>query len=110
MKTSIKDGARVNLIGNSQSIRRKIGSGSAKLPHCWSKFMSNTLNKSELQAFLSNELKNCSEQVPLDCELVLGGGFNDIKTVWSSASRDLSHLISTTEGADTRIFYMLWML
>ena len=66
--------------------------------------MSNTLSKSELQAFLSNELKNCSEQVPLHCELVLGGGFNDIKTVWPSASRDLSHLISTTEEADTRIF------
>ena len=66
--------------------------------------MSSTLNKSELQAFLSNELKNCSEQVPLDCELVFGGSFNDITTVWSSASRDLSHLISTTEEAETRIF------
>ena len=104
MKTSIKDGARVNRVWNSQPIRWKIDSGSVKSPHCRSKFMSNTLNKSELQTFLSNELKNCSEQVPLDCELVLGGGFNEIKTVWSSASQDLSHLISTTEETATRIF------
>jgi hypothetical protein len=68
-----------------------------------SKFMSHTSNKSELAAFISNELKNCSE-LPSDCELVLGGGFSDIGMVWSSASRDLSHLIRTTEEADTRIF------
>ena len=64
--------------------------------------MSHTSNKSELAAFISNELKNCSE-LPSDCELVLGGGFSDIRMVWSSTSRDLSHLISTTEEGDTRI-------
>ena len=31
------------------------------------------------------------------------GGFSDIRMAWS-ASRDISHLISTTEEADTRIF------
>lgn len=102
-ETSIKDGARANRVGSSQPIRRKIDSGTVKLPHSWSKFMSHTSNKSELAAFISNELKNCSE-LPSDCELVLGGGFSDIRMVWSSASRDLSHLISTTEEADTRIF------
>ena len=71
--------------------------------------MSHTSNKSELAAFISNELKNFSE-LPSDYKLVPGVGFSDIRLVWSSASRYISLLISTTEEADTRIVYMLRML
>ena len=65
-------------VGHSQPIIRKIDSGNVKLPLCWSNFMSNTLNKSELQTFLSNELQKYAEQVSFDCELVFGGGFSVI--------------------------------
>ena len=102
-KASIKDETRENRTGSSQTIRRKVDSGTVKLPHSWSQFMSHTSNRFELASFISNELKNCSE-LPSDCELVLGASFSDIRMVWSSASRDLSHLISTTKAADARIF------
>lgn len=103
-ETSIKDRTRANRAGTSQTIRRKIDLGTVKFPHSCSQFMSHTSNKSVLAFFISNELKNCFE-LPSDGELLLGGGFSDIKMVWSSASRNLSHLISTTEEADTRIFF-----
>ena len=80
----------------------KIHLGTFKSPHSWSQFMSHTSNKSELAAFISNALKNCSE-IPSDCKCVRGGGFSDIRMVWSSVSRNISHLISTTEEADTMI-------
>ena len=85
------------------SIKRKINSGDVHLPQNWKKFISHPSNKEELAAFLSNELMNCLE-IPSGCELVLGGGFTDIKKVWSSNPRDISHLVSHTEEADTRIF------
>ena len=60
-KTSIKNGTQANRVGSSQPIRWKIDSGTVKLPHSWSKFMSHTSNKFELAVFISNELMKCSE-------------------------------------------------
>ena len=49
--------------------------------------------------------QNCFKATMEEVEFGLNrGNVFTIKIVWSSASRDLSHLISTTEEADTRIF------
>lgn len=101
-ETSIKDGTRENRSGNAQGIRRRIDSRSVKLPQNWSRFISLPANKSELAAFLSNELM-CCNVIPSASELVLGGGFSDVKMVWSSRPRSVSHLSSDTEEADTRL-------
>lgn len=100
--TSIKDGTRFNRVGKFQPVRRMVDSGHVKLPHNWDNFINHKSNKSDLAAFLSHELMK--SPIPPSCELVTGGGFHDINQVWTSMDRDVGHLQSAAEEADTRIF------
>lgn len=104
LDTSIKDGTRNTRRGSCQTIKRRIDSVTVKVPQSWKKFIGDPLNKSELASFFSSELMKCSKEIPFGCELLVAGGFTEAKTVWTSASRDVSHLSSMAEEADTRIF------
>lgn len=102
--SSIKDGTRSNRVGaTARPIRRIIDSRDVKLPQNWVKFIGHSSNKAELASFLSNEIRGKADHVPANCELVLGGGFSDMKSVWSSSRQTVAALQSTHEEADTRL-------
>lgn len=68
----------------------------------WERFLSLDNNKASLVNFLCTEISQGFQDDP-DKELVLSGGFNDAKRVWSSRVKDVAHLSSTQEEADTRM-------
>lgn len=82
MKHSIKSGTRKKRTGSKQTIRRIIQNRDVKLPTNWKGFLGLSENKADLARFLSDELSNI--EIEEDTELVVSGGFADIKTVYAS--------------------------
>lgn len=102
--SSIKDGTRATRMGNkSRPIRRIIESCNVKLPFNWGRFIGLSSNKAELASFISSYIITKADQIPEGCELVLGGGFSDATSVWSSSRQNLGSLQCNHEEADTRL-------
>ena len=99
---SIKGGTRAKRKkGRGKGIKRKVESREQKI-RSWERFISLDENKASLTHFLCIQLsERC--QLTSGQELVLSGGFNDAKKVWSSTGEDVSRLESDQEEADTRI-------
>jgi hypothetical protein len=96
---SIKNATRKRRAGKGRGIRREISNRDVKLPAQWKTFIDLNENKKSLTKFLKTELLRQAPQG--DIELIVSGGCDG--TASSSTGRDLDHLCSTQEEADTRM-------
>ena len=103
LENSIKGGTRTKRKGKNKGIRRDVESSEQKIGN-WDRFIVIGDNKASLVNFLSVEISKRFTGHPRR-QLVLSGGFNDIRKVWSSdlSRQDFQGLSSDHEEADTRI-------
>ena len=73
------------------------------LPYPWSSFLALEENKTDLIKFLSKELSLIANNLPTGSDLVIAGGQESDEHIVSSVGRDVRHLMSTQEEADTRL-------
>lgn len=100
---SIKTTTRQNRSGKTRKVRRIIDSRSVILPYSWPSFLALEENKKNLIQFLSTELLQRANSLPTGSELVIAGGPQSDEHAASSVQRDVCHLMSTQEEADTRL-------
>jgi len=75
-------------------------------PKVWKHFLASNDNKADLASYLSDYLiQNCQE-LPRNCELVIGGGFSTMTEAKSSKRRHIK-LHGNHEEADTRLILHL---
>ena len=101
--TSIKSATRAKRASKKRKIRRVIESRDILLPPCWDSFISMEQNKVDLIQFLTQQLLVRAESLPLEKEINIAGGCTDPQKVVSSQGKDLDHLFSTQEEADTKM-------
>lgn len=101
---SIKHSTRVKRAGQTaRLIRKLVGSRSVPLPAQWQAYINMDANKMDLTSFLATELIRACESMPDGQELVVAGGLGNGESVSSSSGRDVAHLWSSQEEADTRM-------
>jgi hypothetical protein len=100
---SIKTATRQKRSGKTRKVRRIVDSGSVVLPYSWPSFLALEENKINLIQFLSKELLVRANNLPTGSELVIAGGPESDEHAASSVGRDVGHLMSTQEEADTRL-------
>lgn len=98
-KYSIKDATRKRRVGKGHGIRCEITNRDLKLPEQWKSFMDVNDNKVALTKLLKDEL--LAYQHEATQELVVSGGNNGMAA--SSTGRNMEHLCSSQEEADTRM-------
>ena len=98
---SIKSGARVQRTTSKWKIRRIIDGRNVRLPSVWQSFISLEANKVNLIRFLRDQLLLRAQTLPTYHEVVVSGG--DAFPAVSSTGRDVQHLNSNHEEADTKI-------
>ena len=102
--TSVKDGTRQHRAGGKyRPIRKVITDRNVPLPVQWNSFIILTENKANLQEFLAEQLVCHTDHLPDGAELIIAGGLAHSEGVFSSTNRDVWHLQSTQEEADSRI-------
>jgi hypothetical protein len=97
---SIKSGTRLKRFLSTSPIRKYISCGTVSQRKNWSNFVAYLENKSELAAFLCEEIlkeKFCNVQV------VIAGGFHYEQEVRSDPVMNTEPLRATHEEAHTRI-------
>jgi hypothetical protein len=100
-KNSIKSETRVHRTTKRQKIRRIIDDRNVRLPSVWQSFISMEENKVNLIQFLRDQVLLRAQSLPDHQEVVVSGG--DKFPAASSIGRDVEHLNSTHEEADTKI-------
>ncbi|CAH3114284.1 unnamed protein product, partial [Pocillopora meandrina] len=87
--------------GKKKGIRKEVESRDQRIGN-WDKFITTEENKRSLTNFVSTEISESYERHPRR-ELVVSGGFKEVRRSWSSVREDLQGLSSSQEEADTRI-------
>ena len=87
--------------GKKKGIRKEVESSDQRIGN-WDKFITTEENKRSLTNFVSTEISESYERHPRR-ELVVSGGFKEVRRSWSSVREDLQGLSSSQEEADTRI-------
>ncbi len=100
-KTSIKGQNRVHRTTKRRKIRRIIDGRDVPLPSVWLSFISMEENKVNLIHLLRDQLLLKAHNLPAHHEVVVSGG--DEFHAASSTGRNVEHLNSTHEEADTKI-------
>lgn len=99
---SIKGSTRMKRKGGKKKgIRKEVESRDQRIGN-WDKFITTEENKRSLTNFVSTEISESYERHPRR-ELVVSGGFKEVRRSWSSVREDLQGLSSSQEEADTRI-------
>ena len=99
-ESSIKSNTRSKRAGTGKYIRCNINSRSVPLPANWKQFIDLSDNKSNLAAFLSEQIMIKSRHTLTNCELITAGGFAEETAAESSQGSDVHLLQSTHEEAD----------
>lgn len=102
LEDSVKAGTRKRRTGETKGIRRSIQGRDVPLPTQWKSFICVLSNKKDLARFLKEQLSESSTKLPEGYELVVAYG-SDEGNVCTNTQRDVSHLESTQEEADTRL-------
>ncbi|KAI5651982.1 hypothetical protein NE865_00319 [Phthorimaea operculella] len=101
-KTSIKSGTREKRRHSVIPIEHQIAGRETLLPVKWNRFIHSSENKARLSDFLSREIAIQASMLPAGQELLTSGGYLDAKEVSTNVLRNVDHLRSTQEEADTR--------
>jgi hypothetical protein len=102
---SIKSVTRQKRSENTRKIRRIVDSRDVQLPphSSWPSFIGLQENKVNLENFLAEQILLKAESLPAGQEVVVAGGREDPTIVTSSIGKNVLHLHSSHEEADTRM-------
>lgn len=101
-ETSIKSGTREKRRKSVIAIEHQISGRETLLPAKWNRFIHLTENKARLSDFLSKEIAIQASKLQTTQELLTSGGYSVAEQVSTNTQRNVDHLRSTQEEADTR--------